>query len=127
MTARISVMLAMLMLPEAHTLIRNAPVNHFSTARPIISRARTAAVSMDAAALDQISTVVAFADQAGNLAGALFPASLPPYLLFLYFICQDVNGLSPTAKTGFTSLLLFVTATVVTSIISVKSCERLAS
>ena len=64
---------------------------------------------------------LAFADQQGNLAGALFPASLPPYLLFLYFIRQDVNGLSPTAKAGFTSLLFFVVATVVTSIISVKS------
>jgi hypothetical protein len=67
------------------------------------------------------SMTLAFADQAGNLAGVLFPASLPPYLLFLYFIRQDVNGLSPTAKAGFTSLLFFVTATVVTSIISVKS------
>ena len=67
------------------------------------------------------STTLAFADQAGNLAGALFPASLPPYLLFLYFIRQDVNGLSPTAKAGFTSLLGFVIATVATSIISVKS------
>ncbi|KAL1496266.1 hypothetical protein AB1Y20_016229 [Prymnesium parvum] len=62
-----------------------------------------------------------FADQAGSLAGALFPASLPPYLLFLYFLCQDVNGLSDTAKAGFSSLLLFVAATVVTSIASVKS------
>ena len=47
--------------------------------------------------LDNVTTSLAFADQAGNLAGALFPASLPPYLLFLYFICQDVNGLSAEA------------------------------
>eukprot|EP00316_Scyphosphaera_apsteinii_P012270 CAMPEP_0119310564 /NCGR_PEP_ID=MMETSP1333-20130426/19642_1 /TAXON_ID=418940 /ORGANISM="Scyphosphaera apsteinii, Strain RCC1455" /LENGTH=406 /DNA_ID=CAMNT_0007314773 /DNA_START=98 /DNA_END=1318 /DNA_ORIENTATION=+ len=67
------------------------------------------------------TSTLAFADQAGNLAGALFPASLPPYLLFLYFICQDVNDLSPTAKAGFTSLLAFVIATVVTSIIAVKT------
>ena len=73
------------------------------------------------ALLDGVGELLSFADQSGNLAGALFPASLPPYLLFLYFICQDVNGLSPTAKAGFSSLLGFVTATVVTSIVAVKS------
>ena len=56
-----------------------------------------------------------------NLAGTLFPLSLPPYLLFLSFICQDCNGLSPTAKAGFTSLLAFVFATVATSVVAVKS------
>merc|ERR1740123_1020208 len=71
--------------------------------------------------LDSIGSTLAFADQAGNLAGALFPASLPPYLLFLYFINQDVNRLSSTAKAGFTSLLAFVGATVGTSIVAVKS------
>jgi len=70
--------------------------------------------------VDSVTETLAFADQAGTLAGALFPASLPPYLLFLYFICQDVNGLSSTAKAGFTSLLGFVTATVVTSIVATK-------
>lgn len=80
-----------------------------------------AALLPDASTLQHVSTTVAFADQAGNLAGALFPASLPPYLLFLYFIRQDVNGLSATAKAGFTSLLGFVTATVVTSIVSTKT------
>ena len=73
------------------------------------------------ALLDGVGELLSFADQSGNLAGALFPASLPPYLLFLYFICQDVNGLSPTAKAGFSSLLGFVIATVVTSIVAVKS------
>lgn len=73
------------------------------------------------ALLDSVCELLSFADQSGNLAGVLFPASLPPYLLFLYFICQDVNGLSPTAKAGFSSLLCFVTATVVTSIVAVKS------
>ena len=86
---------------------------------PIIARSRTKMLLEASASVT--TTTLAFADQAGNLAGALFPASLPPYLLFLYFIRQDVNGLSPTAKAGFTSLLAFVFATVVTSIISVKS------
>ena len=85
-----------------------------------------AAAALDAAAsvptsIGDVTTSLAFADQAGKLAGVLFPLSLPPYLLFLYFICQDVNGLSPTAKAGFTSLLGFVVATVITSIISTKS------
>ena len=41
-----------------------------------------------------------------------------PYLIFLYFVCQDVNGLDRAAKAGFVSLLAFVTATVVASIIA---------
>jgi hypothetical protein len=76
---------------------------------------------MEPTLLEGVGQTVAFADQAGNLAGVLFPASLPPYLLFLYFVNQEVNGLSATAKAGFTSLLAFVIATVVTSIVSVKT------
>ena len=86
----------------------------------LMSRASSVSASMivDAPLVDSVTSTLAFADQAGNLAGLLFPASLPAYVLFLYFICQDVNGLSQTSKAGFTSLLAFVTATVVTSIIS---------
>ena len=86
-------------------------------------RTSTPALVLETAApvLDSVTTSLAFADQAGNLAGALFPASLPPYLLFLYFICQDVNGLSAEAKAGFTSLLGFVFMTVATSIVSTKT------
>ena len=67
--------------------------------------ARTAlpVANLDALTLDSVSSTMAFADQAGNLAGALFPASLPAYGLFLYFICQDRNGLSQTAKAATTS------------------------
>jgi len=86
----------------------------------LVARA-AAPVATLASATDAVTTTLAFADQAGNLAGALFPASLPPYLLFLYFIRQDANRLSPVAKAGFTSLLAFVVATVVTSIIAVKT------
>ena len=64
-----------------------------------------------------------FLDQADNLAGPLFGASLLPYLVFLYFITADVNRLSATAKAGFTALLTFVFATIVTSIVAVKGCS----
>ena len=61
------------------------------------------------------SAALAFADQADNAAGPLFAGSLAPYLVFLYFVCQDVNGLDRTAKAGFASLLAFVAATVIAS------------
>ena len=64
------------------------------------------------------SAALAFADQADNAAGPLFAGSLVPYLIFLYFVCQDVNGLDRAAKAGFVSLLAFVTATVVASIVA---------
>jgi len=70
---------------------------------------------------ESAAPLLAFADQADTLAGPLFQASLLPYLCFLYFICYDGNRLAPTAKAGFVSLLAFVTATVVSSIIAVKS------
>jgi len=95
---------------------------------PLLAPRASPAALLDASAvasvhtsLGDLSSTLAFADQAGNLAGTLFPLSLPPYLLFLYFICQDCNGLSPTAKAGFTSLLAFVFATVATSVVAVKS------
>ncbi|EOD25635.1 hypothetical protein EMIHUDRAFT_115369 [Emiliania huxleyi CCMP1516] len=97
-------------------------------ARPLLVPRAAPAALLDVEAvasvhttLGDLSSTLAFADQAGNLAGTLFPLSLPPYLLFLYFICQDCNGLSPTAKAGFTSLLAFVFATVATSVVAVKS------
>ena len=64
------------------------------------------------------SAALAFADQADNAAGPLFAGSLAPYLVFLYFVCQDVNGLDRTAKAGFASLLAFVAATVIASIVA---------
>ena len=67
------------------------------------------------------TSLIAFADQADNLAGPLFANSLIPYLAFLYFLRYENNGLSETAKNGFTSLLVFVFATVVCSIVGVKT------
>ena len=49
------------------------------------------------------SAALAFADQADNAAGPLFAGSLAPYLVFLYFVCQDVppaNWRSQAGPTG---------------------------
>ena len=110
------------MLLSFHVAAFTPPLPRLSPTLPSI-HARAPVPLASIPVVESATELVAFADQAGNLAGALFPASLPPYLLFLYFICQDVNGLSATAKAGFTSLLFFVTATVVTSIVAVKSYD----
>lgn len=97
------------------------------TPLPRLSRCATASVSLHSAPLRVAAARAppprAFADQLDNLAGPLFAGSLFPYLAFLYFVRQDCNGLSPTAKAGFTSLLAFVTATIVTSIVAVKTFD----
>ena len=92
-------------------------------ARPLLV-ARVVSPSLLLAPADPVSattSLLAFADQADNLAGPLFASSLFPYLAFLYFLRYENNGLSPTAKNGFTSLLVFVFATVVCSIVGVKT------
>ena len=71
--------------------------------------------------LRRSASPVLFVDQADNLAGPLFGVSLFPYLAFLYFIRQPVNGLSDTAKSGFTFLLVFVFSTIITAIVSTKT------
>jgi hypothetical protein len=93
--------------------------------RPLLApRMAPAAMNIDAmvvdaaasahASLGDVSTTLAFADQAGNLAGALFPLSLPSYLLFLYFLGYEGNRCPKTAQFGSQILLLFVVSTVVT-------------
>ena len=64
------------------------------------------------------TSLTAFADQGGNLAGKFFQYSLAPYLGFLYFLKWEKNGTPPTAFFGFQFLLLFVVSTVVTGIVS---------
>ena len=81
------------------------------------------ATALDAAAsvhtsIGDVTTSLAFADQAGNLAGALFPLSLPSYLLFLYFLGYEGNRCPKTAQFGSQFLLLFVISTVVTGIVT---------
>ena len=62
--------------------------------------------------------LVSFADQGGNLAGKFFMGSLPPYVLFLYFLNYEKNNAPPLLRFGFAYLLLFVLATIPTGIIS---------
>eukprot|EP00908_Phaeocystis_cordata_P015372 Transcript_26531.p3 GENE.Transcript_26531~~Transcript_26531.p3 ORF type:complete len:408 (+),score=198.94 Transcript_26531:70-1293(+) len=99
------------------------------SSRPLLAaRAAAPAMLLDATALDaaasvhtsigDVTTSLAFADQAGNLAGALFPLSLPSYLLFLYFLGYEGNRCPKTAQFGSQFLLLFVVSTVVTGIVT---------
>jgi len=73
--------------------------------RPLLQPAGTAAAraavptALEPTTLDTISSTLAFADQSGNLAGVLFPASLPPYLLFIYFIARTSTGSRPPPRT----------------------------
>ena len=97
-----------------------APLRHHAlaaTARP----AWVPHMVIGEPAVAAASSLLAFADQADNLAGPLFANSLFPYLAFLYFVRYENNGLSETAKNGFTSLLVFVFLTVVCSIVGVKT------
>ncbi len=61
---------------------------------------------------------IAFADQAGNLAGTFFQASLLPYVGFLYFLGYAPNNTPKQALFGFQFLLLFVLSTVFTGIVT---------
>jgi len=71
-----------------------------------------------ASAMDHVGTTVAFADQAGKLAGKLFPLSLPSYAIFLYFLSYKGNNTPKQAMFGFQFLLLFVASTVFTGIVT---------
>ena len=74
---------------------------------------------LDAATNVELTTAtMAFADQAGNLAGTFFQASLLPYIVFLYFIGYEGNGTPRQAYFGFQFLLLFVLSTVFTGIVT---------
>jgi len=94
-------------------------------ARPLLVPRAAPAALLDVEAvasvhtsLGDVSSTLAFADQAGNLAGALFPLSLPPYLLFLYFLGYEGNRCPKTAQFGAQFLLLFVVSTVLTGIVT---------
>ena len=68
--------------------------------------------------MDHVGTTIAFADQAGKLAGKLFPLSLPSYAIFLYFLSYKGNNTPKQAMFGFQFLLLFVASTVFTGIVT---------
>jgi len=93
------------------------PISHVAPAAP---RTSLRAVPETLSALqDHLPTsLTAFADQGGNLAGKFFMGSLPPYVLFLYFLNYEKNNAPPLVRFGFAYLLLFVLATIPTGIIS---------
>ena len=91
------------------------PISHVAPATPT----RMQAVPETITALQDLPTsLTAFADQGGNLAGKFFMGSLPPYVLFLYFLNYEKNNAPPLVRFGFAYLLLFVLATIPTGIIS---------
>eukprot|EP00554_Chaetoceros_debilis_P000306 CAMPEP_0194085556 /NCGR_PEP_ID=MMETSP0149-20130528/17884_1 /TAXON_ID=122233 /ORGANISM="Chaetoceros debilis, Strain MM31A-1" /LENGTH=555 /DNA_ID=CAMNT_0038768459 /DNA_START=68 /DNA_END=1731 /DNA_ORIENTATION=- len=64
------------------------------------------------------STLLSFSDQGQNLAGIFFQASLPFYLIFLYFISFRGNRIPQLGNFGFQFLLLFVISTIPSGIIT---------
>ena len=68
--------------------------------------------------LAESSLVTSFADQAGNINGVLFQASLPAYLAFLYFLKYEKNNTPPMVFFGFAFLLAFVLLTIPAGVIS---------
>ena len=84
-----------------------------------IARAAPIQAMLDpASTVDHVSTTLAFADQAGKLAGTFFQASLLPYVAFLYFLGYEGNKTPRQAFFGFQFLLLFVLSTVFTGIVT---------
>ncbi len=62
--------------------------------------------------------LTSFSDQAGNINGVLFQASLPAYLAFLYFLNYKKNNTPPLVFFGFAFLLAFVLLTIPSGVIS---------
>jgi hypothetical protein len=82
-----------------------------------------AAVPTADAALQASDLLLSFSDQGNNLAGIFFQGSLPPYLLFLYFLNYKGNKTPKLMGFGFGFLLLFVLATIPTGLISKGTFE----
>jgi len=89
-------------------------------ALPVAGHDLEAAASVAAAMPEDFfsSISTAFADQGFNINGILFQASLPLYLLFLYFLNYRRNNTPPLAAFGFAFLLVFVGSTIPAGIIS---------
>ena len=106
--------LALVLARSTHAFV--TPVSHVAPSKP---RTVIQAVPETLSALQDLPTsLTAFADQGGNLAGKFFMGSLPPYVLFLYFLNYEKNNAPPLVRFGFAYLLLFVLATIPTGIIS---------
>ena len=103
-----------LVLARTHAFV--TPISHV----PAAPRTSLRAVPETLSALQHTlpTSLTAFADQGGNLAGKFFMGSLPPYVLFLYFLNYEKNNAPPLVRFGFAYLLLFVLATIPTGIIS---------
>ena len=114
--------LALVLARSTHAFV--TPVSHVAPAAvsrvaPAAPRTVIQAVPETLSALQDLpTTLTAFADQGGNLAGKFFMGSLPPYVLFLYFLNYEKNNAPPLVRFGFAYLLLFVLATIPTGIIS---------
>jgi len=100
--------------PPAHSLPALRPLQPFAAARVAAS---PAAIVDEAASLASTFDL-AFADQAGKLAGTFFQASLLPYIGFLYFLSYGPNKTPKQAIFGHQFLLLFVLSTVFTGIVT---------
>jgi len=110
------------MMRTASLLLCAGSAAAFVTPVPRVQHAvRLHAVPETLSALQHVdlpTSLTAFADQGGNLAGKFFMGSLPPYVLFLYFLNYEKNNAPPLVRFGFAYLLLFVLATIPTGIIS---------
>lgn len=73
-------------------------------------------------AMSSATSLLAFADQSGKLAGTFFMASLLPYLGFIYFLGYEKNRTPKVALFGHQFLLLFVLSTVFTGVVA--GCVR---
>jgi len=112
-----------LLLCEVAGFAPRAPLRQHTRSVPFCSTSRCATpVLLDTVAassvVEHIGSSVAFADQAGKLAGTFFQASLLPYVAFLYFLGYEKNNCPRQAYFGFQFLLLFVLSTVFTGIVT---------
>lgn len=100
------------MVPPPAFALRRVP------AMPSMMLTEALDVTAASSAVETVSTLVAFADQSGKLAGTFFQASLVPYLAFLYFLGYEKNQTPKVALFGHQFLLLFVLSTVFTGIVT---------
>ena len=84
--------LALALARSTHAFV--TPVSHVAPAPRTALRAGPETISA-LQHVDLPTTLTAFADQGGNLAGKFFMGSLPPYVLFLYFLRYGKNHAPP--------------------------------
>jgi len=67
---------------------------------------------------DSLSVMVVSAEQGQSIHGILFQASLPAYVLFLYFLSYRKNNTPPLVQFGFAFLLVFVAAAILSGMLT---------